>query len=551
MTTPISFFVLTATALWLTAASPTNLSAAESGQARLRVTIHDEVGNQIPARAWVTQGDQQYFQPDSPTTAIAYARDQSFSCPGQFEMTLDSGPVKVHIERGKEWLPVDLELELKPETMTDRVVTLKRWINLKSEGYYSADLHIHLGNENPAVLDQLASADDLDVVPAFTLWWTGHEETLPHRWPAWNIEAPYLTESGRWLTANNLEIERIASRTAPGSTVGASFFYNLRQPLPVSDFDPRFPTDTDLCLLARALSPEVVIDTDKPSWAETAVGAILGAYDTVQVCHNHFHRQQTLAGGWGMMGPLAEDERPLEQKNELFHRTNRHYYAFLNCGIRLGVSGGSAIGVMPVPAGYSRVYAKVDPPFSVPRFWQAVKAGRSFATSGPFITMTIDGHEPGATLHLRGDNPEKLSIKLSTHSTVPLRSIELIHNGAIVRQLNVVDLRPSPTIHTTNDLHHTPTRSGWYATRIIYESPAGHLRQAHTSPIYALINNQPIAFKSEATYLSRWIDRLMAIAERPNRYENTNKKAEVIATYLRAKEAYARVAKIATEVWGD
>jgi hypothetical protein len=53
-----------------------------------------------------------------------------------------------------------------------------------------------------------------------------------------------------------------------------------------------------------------VIDT----WAETPVGAALGVYDVAQICHNHYHRSATLHGGWGMIGPLAPDEKDLAER---------------------------------------------------------------------------------------------------------------------------------------------------------------------------------------------------------------------------------------------
>jgi len=64
----------------------------------------------------------------------------------------------------------------------------------------------------------------------------------------------------------------------------------------------------------------------------------------------------------------------------LFHRTNSLYYRLLNCGFRLGVSGGSAIGVKAMPTGFNRAYAKIDGPLTAEKMWTAIKSGRSFAT---------------------------------------------------------------------------------------------------------------------------------------------------------------------------
>jgi hypothetical protein len=75
-------------------------------------------------------------------------------------------------------------------------------------------------------------------------------------------------------------------------------------------------------------------------------------------------------------------------------------YRLLNCGFRLGVSGGSAIGVMPLPTGYNRVYARVTGAFDSGSYWAAIKAGRSFATSGPILTLSVGKYTLGDTIEL-------------------------------------------------------------------------------------------------------------------------------------------------------
>ena len=520
-----------------------------TGELTLRVV--DNKGQPQAFRAWVDQDNQRLPPPSLPETVTPYPRDKSFSCDGEFTLKAPEGAVIVHLEKGKAWLPQDLRLSIVGDQKTEKTVVLKRWINLRERGYLSADLHIHFGNNNPRILAQLAAADDLDLIPAFSVWLRGTESEWNRTWPQWKSGASYQTAEGAFVSRNNLEIERIFSSAPPGGSVGASFLYNLRLPVSVSRFDTRYPTDTDLCLLARAISPEVVIDTDKPSWAETAVGAILGVYDTVQVCHNHYHRAQTIPGGWGMIGPLSDTERSLRAPNELFRRTNAHYYAFLNCGIRLGVSGGSAIGVMPVPAGYNRVYARVDRPFTAQKFWQALRKGRSFATSGPMLFLEIAGHRPGDTLPYQSGAQESIPISVELQSIEPIHSIEIVHHGKVIRQLSLKSLSANPVLKSEFTFHHVPTRSGWYAARAIYESPPGQLRQAHTSPVYISVDRKPTASKTDASYLVRWIDQLTTLAQQPERFQSPSDRDEVLATYRRARAAYQRIADQAGMVWGD
>ena len=78
------------------------------------------------------------------------------------------------------------------------------------------------------------------------------------------------------------------------------------------------------------------------------------------------------------------------------------WYRFLNCGYRLPVLGGTDKMSAEMPVGAIRTYARLDPD-AAPTFaaWSAaVRAGRTFATSGPVIELSVDGHEPGDVLAL-------------------------------------------------------------------------------------------------------------------------------------------------------
>ena len=85
-------------------------------------------------------------------------------------------------------------------------------------------------------------------------------------------------------------------------------------------------------------------------------------------------------------------------------RTVNEWYRFLNCGYRLPVLGGTDKMSAEMPLGGVRTYARLDPE-AAPTFeaWAAaVRAGRTFATSGPVIELTVDGHEPGDVIALAG-----------------------------------------------------------------------------------------------------------------------------------------------------
>ena len=522
-----------------------NLACLHAAQSptRLSVQVLDPSGQLLPCRAWIDAAGERLFRPSTPTSCTPYARDRSFSCDGTFTIDVPGKQAVVHIERGKEYRPVNQPIDLGPSGEKAVSVTVQRWINMPAEGWYSGDLHVHFGADKPKVLRQLALADDVHVTPAFTYWLRGNESKWPSAWPDFGGGEPWIIDATHVITRTGVEIERIRGTAIPGGSAGATFLFNLARPLAAERFGEHFPTDAALCLAARMHSPEMVVDTDKPSWAETVVGAALEVYDTVQVCHNHYHRERTLPGGWGMIGPLAPGESNAAQGDGLFHRTNALYYRFLNCGFRLGVSGGSAIGVMPVPMGYSRVYAKIEGPLTAEKFWSALKAGRSFATNGPMLTMTVDGQPLGSTLKRRSTHPSPVRVDVRVRSIDRLEALELISNGLVIESIDLRNAQPSPTLDRSVTWQVPAKQSGWIAARAIFRAPDGLLRQAHTSPIYISVDDRPIASREDARYMLRWIERLIDIARLPKRFPTEADRQGVLDTYVRARVVYEGIAE--------
>ncbi len=517
-------------------------------QARISIRIVDESGNTTPARVWIDVDNQRFFQPIAPETVTVYANDQSFSCDGVFTMEVPAGNAVVHVEKGKEYTPVDLAITLKSGETIENTIELKRWIDLPSEGWYSADLHVHLGQDNPRILQQLALADDVHLMPAFTYWLGGQDESWHATWPDETYTAPIVIDDRHLITRNNIEIERIGGNAA----IGATFLFNLDHPVTARQYGEHFPTDAALCRIARTQSPGVVFDSDKPLWAETVIGAALEVLDTIQVCHNHYHRWSTVAGGWGMIGPLSAGESNAAVGDGLFHRTNNLYYRFLNCGFRLGVSGGSAIGVMEVPSGFHRVYARINGPLTAEKMWASIKAGRSFVTTGPMLTLDADGRGPGATISRTSSDTSPIQLTATLRSIETLESLQLVHNGLVVATMSLLDQKPAPILRQTLTYELYPKRSGWIAARALYRAPDGLLRQAHTSPVYLSVDEKPTAFAEDATYMLRWIQILDDIARsQPDRFPSTAARQGVLADYEEARTRYEQVIQDAQRHWGD
>ena len=502
----------------------------------------------LPCRAWVNVGGKRLFNPTT-KSCTPYAKDRSFSCNGYFLITVPTGKATIHIERGKEYRPVYKEVTVEMNQTTQVKITLKRWVNMCREGWYSADMHCHFGLDNPAVLRQIALADDINLEPILTLWNHQRTETSDEAWPNWNTGTSVYVNTKHIVTLRNQEIERIGGDAF--ESTGALLMFGLTRPVKMPPRNSRYPCDAVLGRMAKDTSPDCVIDTDKPIWGENVVGVALGLFDSVQVCHNHYHREATLRMGWGMAGAITEDEAIDWGEDELFHRTNQTYYRFLNCGFKLAVTGGSAMGVMPVPLGYSRTYAKLDGPLTEANYLKAIRTGRTFATSGPILILTANCLDSGVQIRYSTNRSESIRIKAELRSIQPIDSLELIANANVIEKINLKNRVPSPVLEESLVLTHRPQRSGWIAARAIFKSPDGRLRQAHTSPVYIKVDQKPTASKTDAECMIRWIDRLLEISEKPGRYTSDTEREEVQAIYNEARQKYRAIARIAENNWKD
>lgn len=519
---------------------------ADTGE--LSVSVHEPNARiPLPCRAWVSVGDKRFFNP-STKSCTPYARDRSFSCDGHFIIRVPAGKAVVHIERGKEYLPVDKEIIIVQNQTTEVDITLKRWISMYKEGWYSSDMHCHFGLDNLEILKQLALADDINLEPILTLWNHQRSSTPNDRWPDWQTGSSVYADATHMVSLRNQEIERIGGDSF--ESVGALLMFGLTKPVRMPMQNSKYPCDAVLGLAAKRSSPQCVIDTDKPIWGENVIGVALGLFDSVQICHNHYHRDSTLRLGWGMAADDT-DRQDYWGEDELFYRTNLTYYRFLNCGFRLAVTGGSAMGVMAVPLGCNRTYAKLDGPLTEANYIRAIRAGRTFATSGPMLILTANGLDCGSEIQYSTRSKEPILVKAEVRSIQLLNSLELVYNGKVIKKIDMKHLSPSPMLKQSLIAELKPQRSGWLTARALFTSPDGRMRQAHTSPVYIVVDEKPVASKADAEYMIRWIDRLLQVTNKPGRYSSDTERADVRAIFQKARKEYESIALKAVEFWAD
>jgi hypothetical protein len=181
------------------------------------------------------------------------------------------------------------------------------------------------------------------------------------------------------------------------------------------------------------------------------------------------------------------------------------YYTLLNAGFRLTPTAGTASGVHPVPAGFSRVYVQLTGEFSYEKWLSGLQQGRSFVTTGPILLPTLDGQSPGATLTAGGVQNRPLRLAATFLSEHPLEAIEVVQNGRVRPAAAASSTQTSEGAWSTDvAVEVACAESGWICLRCTEARPDRRLRFAHSAPWWVTVPGKPLRLaRHEKEYLIR------------------------------------------------
>jgi len=185
----------------------------------------------------------------------------------------------------------------------------------------------------------------------------------------------------------------------------------------------------------------------------------------------------------------------------------REWYRFLNCGYRLPVVGGTDKMSAEIPLGAIRTYARLAPgvPLSFAAWADAVRAGRTFVSSGSFVDLEVDGNGPGDVIALRrGGGSVEVRVTASAAQPV-IHGLELIHDGIVVAAASGGGID-----RLTLSERVTVSKGGWLAARVTSreEIHSGFATSmgAHSSPVYLDVPGKPAFAPDDAVAIGTIID---------------------------------------------
>lgn len=357
--------------------------------------------------------------------------------PGPFSMALPAGEWEVHIQHGVEYVPIVDTFTVDASQWTRKTYSLERWIDMPSRGWFSGDDHVHsrlLHSEDARVLMAFVRAADVHVANILEM---GDSARTFYAQRGFGPE--FRVQTGDYVL--------VPGQEDPRSIMGHAIGLNLQE-------------------LVRDLDKYLLND-----WVADEIHKQGGLYGHTHVGEGFLgiHRDMTL------LMPRGKSDFASIMQNRL---GTSLYYEFLNLGFKLTASAGTdtpyggAIGL-------TRLFAFLgDEPFSADAWFDAVKRGRTFVSSGPILDLRVEEAYPGDEIVVEEDRPLRVRFRAEglPGSSAPARLL-LVQTGKVVEELVSSDASQGVLEgEAVLDANH----GFWLAAQA-----AGHnTSEAHTNPVY-------------------------------------------------------------------
>lgn len=476
--------------------------AVESANGNIKLVITDKTSGQaMPARIHLKDSSGKAHLPKQ----FPFWRDH-FVCAGEARLELAPGHYTVEVERGPEFSAHRGEFDITAGSPTNLAIALHRIVDLTAEGWWSGELHVH---RPIADAELLMAAEDLHVAQ-FITWWNKQ-----NHWSNGPPDNPLRQFDGnRFAHVLAGEDEREG---------GALLYFNLQKPLAITSAARHFPSSLVYAAEARKQSG-VFIDIEKPFWWDFPLWIASGVCDSVGIANNHMHRSGMYNGeAWGR----ARDTNAFPTLRGNGFWTQEIYYHALNCGLRIPPSAGSASGVLPNPVGYNRVYVYAGSELTDEKWWEGLRAGRSFVSNGPLLRCRTNGKPPGEVFV--ADKKVELEIDAVLDSRDPVPAVEIIRDGKVVRSVPLPANGQRAILGTL-----TFNQSGWFLVRAISSEPKT-FRFASSAPFYVEVGKTKRISKASAQFFVDWVIEGMARIQLPD-----GEQKEAVLQFHRSAEKFWR-----------
>ncbi|MEX2247260.1 MAG: CehA/McbA family metallohydrolase [Dehalococcoidia bacterium] len=498
----------------------------------LRASLIDDATEQPVAARVYLRDDLGPAWPAGATPRRDFHGNVFFHAEGTFDVQI-CGTAHLRVVRGMEYEAAEREVSVGADATVETSVRLRRWSHRAADGWYSGDVHVHLhyGGEyllSPADAALVQRAEDVHFMNMM----------VANQGSGWVHDAENFTGADHLLSEND-HILRWGEEYR-NNFYGHMCMFGVRELVPPiysgfpnSEQPHDLPSNAEAAAhchsvggtlsyahpmfesieLDRVFAPEHRLSVEAK---ELPVDAALGRVDAVDV--------------------LAYPANTAE--------SCKLWYRLLNCGLRLAATAGTDTfmnlcdqRMFSNPPAGDRVFVRVEGGFTTDSWCDGVRAGRTFVTNGPMLSLDVEGHMVGDQIGAQAG--QVLRVEGAATSSVPIDRLELIVNGGVVASAEADNGGRRASI--SHDLR--LGGSCWIALRCsgakdeLVLDPDGAF--AHTSPVYVAVAGARLALREDAAYFVEWIERLVATTESRARFPSDAAREAVIAVF-REGQAYYR-----------
>lgn len=398
--------------------------------------------------------------------------------PGRFQIELPVGECYVEICKGFEYRPVRRSFNIEPG-QRELELRIPRVGNWREKGWVTADTHVHF-------------------ISPETAWLEGQAEGL-------NLINLLASQWGRLFT-NVGDITGEASGCSRDDTivwVGTENRNHLLGHISMlgTHGNPVFPMCTGGADEAYLGDPDVTLLTEWAQACRKRDGVVIRPHFPSPICEEPVYFMLEQLDGAELRA------FPDPESGSLDVHCFKEWYRYLNCGCRVAAVGGTDKMSAGMPVGGVRTYARLGPndEFTFENWGKAVRAGRTFTTSGPIIDLTVDGKAIGDEIRMPAEGGT-VEVHAMAESIWPIHRLEVVFNGRVVAQC--VGKRGVLRLGLRNRI--AVKGSGWIAARCGSRLRVNHCWPihlgAHTSPIYVTCGDSAVFSPVDATYMLTLID---------------------------------------------
>ena len=475
-------------------------------------------------RVHLTASDGKFYTPNNAYARASGRGDMIFHNSGSFEVYLPEGEARLEVVKGFEFYPQSINTQIVAGEVNEINITLERMTDMGAKGWYSASTHVHAnygGNLHNTLenLMMMSRSEDQDLV----LEQVANKDNRI-------LDYHYFESGGGPHSISEPDQLVVVGQEFRPPFYGHVFMFGLKEHL-ISPFvtgyegtaiESLYPSNTDMFLKAKAQG------------AVTGyVHPFLGENDPLL---------GNLGGGKGFIVDAALKTTDALEWSDANRAGFFPLYAVWNNDLRVTATGGedsiSSLQRSKLLGSVRTFVYTGNQGLDMHAWFEGLKRGRAFVSSGPLLEMEVGNAMPGDTVVLPSEGG-KVSVNGRLRSLTELRELVLVCNGLQEERFPIRGDGRSLDISYELQVE----RSGWCHLRT-EGSPEDRFPmdvnyvQAFTNPVWFQVGNQPIRNPESTNYALQWIDKLQELAEAWPGWRSEAEKNHVYSQFEEARQVY-------------